>query len=293
MKRLALGRGLEALIPTGGVSVDDTAVSAAGGINAIVEIPLDKIRPNQFQPRTVFDPARLAELAESIKERGVIQPILVRPADNGYEIIVGERRFRAVEKLGWSAVPALILEEADNEMVMEMALIENIQREDLNPIEEAAAYYRLITECNITQSDLAARIGKDRSSVANSVRLLSLPKKIQEMLMDGRISSGHARALLAVPADSDRIELAEKIISENLSVRDLEKLVYTDKPQKKPRKERLRSAQLSSIEESLKRKLGTKVILSQKRKGGRIVIEYYSVDELNRLLELFGVLENF
>ena len=161
MKRVALGKGLESLIPGASLSEEEIAQ----GNRRVVEIPLKEIRPNRFQPRQTFDAARLAELVESIKESGLIQPLVVRKSDDAYELIVGERRLRAIEKLSWESAPALILDSVSNEKVMEMALIENIQREDLNPVEEANSYYRLITECNISQADLAARVGKDRSSV--------------------------------------------------------------------------------------------------------------------------------
>ena len=184
------------------------------------------------------------------------------------------------------------MDSASNETIMELALIENIQREDLNPIEEANAYHSLMTECNISQAHLAAKVGKDRSSVANSIRLLSLPEKVQELLTDGKISTGHARAILAIDGQSEKISLAERCAADGLSVRELERIVYSQRPKRKVRKSSLKSPQMESIEESLKRKFATKVSIRQKRKGGRIVIDYYSVDELNRLLELFGVMDN-
>ena len=292
MKRLALGRGLEALIPDTSAG-DEKDVTIDTSTTVVYDIPLEKIRTGPFQPRRAFDPAGLAELAESIKERGMIQPIVVRAVNDSYELIAGERRLRAAEKLGWESIPSLVLDAADNEAVMEIALIENLQREDLNPVEEATAYNRLMTECSLSQAEVAAKVGKDRSSVANSLRLLSLPEKIQGMLVDGSITSGHARALLAVAGDSDKINLALKVLNEDLSVRQLEKIVYRNERIGKTRKPKTRSAQITSIEESLKRKLGTRVVITQKRKGGKITIEYYSDDELNRLLEFFGVMEGF
>jgi ParB family chromosome partitioning protein len=291
MKRIALGKGLEALIP--GAASTESVTSDGKLSRSVIDLPLERIKPNPFQPRQVFDPARLAELVESIKESGLIQPLVVRKMGEEYELVVGERRLKAIEKLEWPTAPSLIIDSASNETVMEMALIENIQREDLNPIEEANAYYRLITECNISQADVAARVGKDRSSVANSIRLLSLPDRVKEFLINGKLSAGHARALLAIDNDAEKVALAEKFIAEGLPVRELEKIAYADKPRRKSKKEILKSAQVESIEESLKRKFATKVSINQKRKGGRIVIEYYSDDELNRLLEMFGVLENF
>jgi ParB family transcriptional regulator, chromosome partitioning protein len=286
MKRV-LGRGLEALIPSAGD--EDTVASETSGLNLIRDIPLGSIKPSPFQPRITFDNVKLYELAQSIEARGVIQPIVVRTVGDKYELIVGERRLRAMEMLGRSTVPAIICEAVSNEEAMELTLIENIQREDLNPVEEAQAYYHLITDCNLSQADVATKIGKERSSVANAIRLLSLPQEILEMISEKKLSAGHARALLALPTDPDRIALANRAIIEDLSVRDLEKIVYTDKTTKKAGRAKIRSPQVLSIEESLKRQLGTKVMLTQRRKGGRITIEYYSNDELERLLQLLGV----
>lgn len=289
MKRIALGKGLESLIP--GASISDEEI--AQGNRRIVEIPLRELKPSPFQPRQAFDPARLAELVESIKESGLIQPLVVRKSGDAYELIVGERRLKAIEKLNWETAPALVIDEISNEKVMEMALIENIQRENLNPVEEANAYYRLITECNISQADVAARVGKDRSSVANSIRLLALPEKVKNFIIEGKLSAGHARAILAIEGESERIALAERSAAEKLSVRELEKIVYSEKPPRKKKKTEPQPPQVQSIEESLKRKFATKVSLNQKRKGGKIIFEYYSNDELNRLLEMFGVMESY
>jgi ParB family transcriptional regulator, chromosome partitioning protein len=286
MKRV-LGKGLGALIP--GASQDDIELASGIGPNSIQEIPIDKVKPSPFQPRATFDDTRLSELAQSIGARGIIQPIVVRTVDGHYELIVGERRLRAVEMLGRTTIPAVIYNTISNEEAMELALIENIQREDLNPIEEANAYYRLMTECNLAQVDVAARVGKERSSVANSIRLLSLPSEIQALLSDGKLSAGHARALLAMTGEAEKIALAEKAVAHGMSVRDLEKIVYADKPQKRAARTKLRSAQVMALEEELIRKLGTKVFLAQRRKGGRITIEYYSNEELERLLGLFGI----
>jgi ParB family chromosome partitioning protein len=292
MKRLALGRGLEALIPDASAA-EEKDVTIDTSSSKLHAIPLERINPGPFQPRHTFDPAGLAELAESIKERGMIQPIVVRAVDGAFELVAGERRLRAVERLGWESIPSLVLDNVDNEAVMEIALIENLQREDLNPIEEASAFQRLMSECSLSQAEVAARVGKDRSSVANSLRLLSLPEKIQGMLIEGSITSGHARALLAVAGDSEKISLATKVSREDLSVRQLEKIVYKEGRAGRIRKPKARPAEIAAIEESLKRKLGTKVIITRKRKGGKITIEYYSDDELNRLLEFFGVVEGF
>lgn len=293
MKRPALGRGLDALIPGAAAAREMNVSAAESGRKFITEIPIDKIAANPNQPRQHFDPVRLAELAESIKEQGVIQPIVVRPIDDSYEIIAGERRLMAVKKLGWSAIPSIVYESTDNETAMELALIENLQREDLNPMEEAGAYHRLMTECSLSQADVALKVGKDRSSVANSLRLLSLSQEIQGLIVKGEITAGHARALLALPLAAEREALARRAAREGLSVRELEKIVYSERSSRKARQPKTKSPQILSIEESLKRKLATRVLITHKRKGGRITIEYYSTDELNRLLEFFGVLENF
>jgi ParB family chromosome partitioning protein len=286
MKRV-LGRGLEALIPS--AADDEQVIQETGGMNLIRDIPLKSIKPSPFQPRINFDSVKLQELAQSIEARGVIQPIMVRDTGDNYELIVGERRLRAVEMLGRATIPAMICETASNEDAMELTLIENIQRADLNPVEEARAYYRLMTECNLAQAEVAAKVGKERSSVANSIRLLSLPQDVLDLVSEGKLSAGHARALLAIPIDAEKSALARKVVAQEMSVRDLEKIVYADKNSKKTSRVRHRSVQVASIEEDLKRQLGTKVFLIQRKKGGRIIIEYYSNDELERLLILLGV----
>lgn len=287
MKRV-LGKGLEALIPTADTGEPKSAVETSTSTNDIHEIPIAKVKPSPFQPRVTFDPARLSELAQSISTRGVIQPIAVRARDGGYELIVGERRLRAMELLGRTMIPAIVYDILSNEEAMELTLIENIQRENLNPIEEASAYHRLLTEFNLSQADLAARVGKERSSISNAIRLLSLPSEIQELISGGKISAGHARALLTLATDSEKITMAQRVVAQEMSVRDLEKLVYADKPTRRTSRIRLRSAQVQALEEELKKKLGTKVMLTQRKKGGRITIEYYSNDELERLLAFFG-----
>jgi len=293
MKRPALGRGLDALIPGAAASQENDIAVTSADKRTIVDIPIEKITANSGQPRQHFDQIKLAELAESIKEQGIIQPIVVRPMGDKFEIIAGERRYKAIEKLGWTTIPSIVYESTDNETAMELALIENLQREDLNPIEEASAFNRLMSECSLTQADVALKVGKDRSSVANSLRLLSLSEGIQQMIVNGELSAGHARTLLAVPLTSERETLARRTVKEGMSVRELEKLVYSEKPVRKTRQMKPKSPQIVSIEESLKRKLATRVSISHRRKGGKITIEEDSTDELNRLLEFFGVLENY
>ena len=292
MKRSALGKGIEALIPGAGARGDVSNVTELASPNVIHELPVDKIKASPFQPRLVFDSGKLAELAQSISERGVIQPVVVRATDDGFELIVGERRLRAAESLGRTTIPAIIIDSVSNEEAMELTLIENIQRADLNPIEEATAYQRLMTECNMAQAEVATRVGINRSSVANAVRLLSLPEKILDMIAQGRLSAGHARALLALDTNSEKIALAEKVVAHELSVRQLEALVYINKSPKKKALNRQRPVEIVSLEENLKRKLGTKVLIDQRKKGGRILIEYYSNDELERLLAILGIVEN-
>jgi ParB family chromosome partitioning protein len=235
----------------------------------------------------------IEELARSIEARGVIQPIVVRVINDSYELIVGERRLRAVESLGRTTIPAVIHEGASNEEAMELTLIENIQREDLNAIEEAQAYYRLMKDCNLSAPEVASKVGKDRSTVANAVRLLTLPEEIVKMIYAGQLSAGHARTLLAVPDDNEKIALAQKVSLGMLSVRELERAVYSERPDKRPKapekRVRIRPIEIIALEEKLKRTLGTKVQLKHKGRGGRIIVEYYSNDELDRLLAIFGV----
>jgi len=290
MKRV-LGKGLEALIPGAGASDDKRVVTEIAGLNVIREIPLAKIKPSPFQPRLKFDEAGLAELARSIEVRGVIQPVVVRTFDDGYQLIVGERRLRAVEKLGRPTIPAVVYDIISNEEAMELTLIENIQREDLNPVEEAKAYYRLMTECNLSAAEVAGKVGKERSTVANAVRLLTLPEEIVQMIYAGSLSAGHARTLLAVANDNEKIALAKKVIAGMLSVRDLERAVYADKRIKRVHghKTKIHSVDIIAVEDLLRRKLGTKVEIRPGRKGGKIYIEYYSNEELERLLEILGL----
>jgi ParB family chromosome partitioning protein len=277
MQKQALGKGLGALIPdlTG---LDDKERKALG----ISEIELDKIIPNEYQPRKVFNDEKLKELASSIKEQGVIQPVIVHRAGNGYQLIAGERRWRASRLAGLKTIPALVKEATKREF-LEMALIENIQREDLNPLEAAEAYKRLQDEFKLTQEDLAKRVGKERSTVTNFLRLLSLPREVKQDLATGALSMGHAKALLSLDRVHAQIQAAAAIVKNGLSVREAEALASRLKnpPKEKPRQ----SHELKSVEEKLKKALGTKVSIAAKAKGGRIVIEYYSNDELDRILE--------
>ena len=264
-------------------------------IEKVVEKPVEQklklslIEPNQSQPRKKFDEEGLKELADSIKTYGVLQPLIVQKKKDHYEIIAGERRWRAAKMAGITEVPVLI-REYDRQQSMEVALIENVQRADLNPIEEAQAYQRLIQEFHLTQEEIAARVSKNRATITNSMRLLKLDERVQEMLSDGRISSGHARAILGVENGEQQFQLANKIVQEVLSVRDVEKLVkMMNRPEKKKKEEKGPDIQLiyRQLEEKLKSIMGTKVTINRKdRNKGRIEIEYYSQEELERIIEL-------
>jgi ParB family chromosome partitioning protein len=282
MKRVALGRGLDALIPSG----------VAGSQREISEIEVAKISANPDQPRKHFDDNKIVELAQSIAEKGLIQPIVVRQSGDAYELVIGERRLRAVQYLKLEQIPAIIYDQISKRETMEMALIENIQREDLNPIEEAGAFRVLLQEYGLSQEDLASRVGRDRSSIANSLRLLTLPEKVRHFVIGKRLSAGAARVILAVPGEKEKVELAEKAIREGYSVRELEKIVYGEGRKRLARRAIVKSPHLLSIEERLKRLLQTKVAITPKKKGGRIVIDYFGNDGLTRILEKLNLLES-
>ncbi len=276
-----LGKGLEALISSTNALEDAK--------NSIMEVRINEVEPNIQQPRKVFDQEKLEALAESIKEHGIVQPIIVHSEASHYKIVAGERRWRAAKLAGLKTIPVIIKDITSRE-VMEIALIENLQREDLNPIEEAEAFQRLIDEYSITQEDVAKVVGKSRAAVANSVRLLSLTDEIKTMITDGRLTSGHARALVTI-ADSDRqIELANIIIEKNLNVRESEKLAGEEnKSNKKKEKHKVitkESIELSGLEEKLRIVYGTKINLVNGREKGKIVFEVYSKDEFDRIIEM-------
>lgn len=279
MQKVALGKGLGALIPdlTG---LDENEKKALG----IMNIELDKIIPNEYQPRKSFDEARLNELAQSIKEQGVIQPIIVHSAGSGYELIAGERRWRAAKIAGLKTIPAIVKEASKREL-LEMALIENIQREDLNPLEAAEAYKRLQDEFKLTQEDLAKRVGKERSTITNFLRLLSLPREVKQELVSGGLSMGHAKAILSLERVRDQVQAASIIVKKGLSVREAEALAARLKSGVKEKKTKRLSHELKAVEERLKKALGTKVSIASRSKGGKIVIEYYSADELDRIID--------
>ena len=285
MKRVALGRGLDALIPGAEPIIEKE------DRKDIFDIEIARIRPNPYQPRRIFNEIKIAELAESIKQKGLIQPLVLRRFGDDYEIVVGERRFRAALTLGLEKIPAIVYEEVSKQEMMELALVENIQRESLNPMEEAEAYRILIQECGITQTDVADRVGKDRSSIANTLRLLGLPEKVRQMVADESLSEGHARVILAAPGEKEKIELAMKAVREALSVRDLERLVYGQPHKSRHSSKRNLSAELAAIEEAFKKKLRTKVTLKPLAKGGRITIEYFDDDSLSRILDELSIFD--
>ena len=280
-KRPALGKGLSALIP----EVPDVRPDATP-----TEVDVDRISPNEHQPRHRFEDARLDELAQSIKSNGMIQPIIVRKTADGYRIIAGERRWRAAQRAGLTRVPVVVKEVAAGRdaQVLEMALIENIQREDLNPIDEAAAYEKLSTEFNMTQEEIAAAVGKDRSSVANHMRLLKLPEEVRAEVAGGRLSMGHARALLGVIDESGQRQVAREVIARNLSVRETEAMVKrVGQLAHEPKRNAPAGPDVHTraAEDKLRLVLGTRVRINRKGKGGRIEIDFASEDELQRIYE--------
>jgi len=278
-KRMALGKGLGALLPEFG----------QGESKALLYCGIEEIIPNPSQPRKHFDESKLQELAESIREKGILEPLLVRRTDQGYELIVGERRWRAAQKAGLREVPVLVKEVGGRD-AFEISLIENLQREDLNPIEEAEAFKHLIEEFNISQDDLSKRIGKDRTTITNTLRLLKLPLEVRNQLLQNRITSGHARALLSLENKEKQKELCALIIKKGLSVREAERLAkqWAAKSQKATPSVKRRGdweSQLHSLEDSLRKCLGTKVHITQKGNRGKIEIEYFSHEELERIVE--------
>lgn len=295
-KKSVLGRGLNALIPKNSrmeVNVRDGSIGHDTGETGIIaNIDIAKIKPNPFQPRIDFDQESLSELTRSIQEKGVIQPITVRRIDTGYQIISGERRLRATQAAHLRQIPAYIIAVETDEEMLELALIENIQREYLNSMEIANAYQRLIDECHMTQDEIAKRVGKDRSTVTNFIRLLKLPMKIQDGLRKDKISMGHARALIALPNERVQLRLYERIIDGGLSVRKVEDIVRAaQQPKKKSghhKEYNGASASIQSMEEKLRQALGTKVKVKAKGPGrGEIIVEYYSLDDFDRLMDLF------
>jgi len=276
-RRRALGKGLSALLP-----VPETVPRAGEGPGA--EMAIDRLDPNPFQPRSAWDPARLAELAASIRESGIVQPILVRPVGERFQIIAGERRWRAARQLGLATVPVVVRAVAD-ERLLELALVENIQRQELTPLEEAQAFQRLQEEFGLTQEDVARRVGRDRSTVANTLRLLRLPRELRELLSAGRLDAGHARALLALDRAEDQVALGREVARKGLSVREVEREVAHRRAPPRARPSRRPDANTRAAEERLRAALGTRVQISRRGKGGTLRISFASEAELNRLFE--------
>jgi ParB family chromosome partitioning protein len=283
--RKVLGRGLEALIPA------PAAVEAPQPGEKVMEVPVDSIGANPFQPRKRFDDERLKELSESIKTDGVLQPVVVRRKGGGYELIMGERRLQAARMAGVPKIPVVVRDVRDAD-VLRLAIVENIQREDLNAIEEAQAYRRLIAEFGISQGDVASLVGKDKSSVANTLRLLSLPEEVQRMVEDGTITGGHARALLSLPTQKEQLALAKKVAAQNMSVRQVEAVVGLARTRKgtRGRPPKQKPAYLLDLEKAFTAHFGTHVSIDEKRGGkGRITIEFYSYEDFERLASLMQV----
>ncbi len=291
VRKNALGKGLDSLIPDNTKPEREKKVKV---VEKVVEKPteirlkINQIEPNREQPRKNFDDEALQELADSIRQFGVLQPLIVQPRDDYYELIAGERRWRAAKLAGLKEVPVVIRDMTEQERV-EISLIENIQRENLNPIEEAAAYKRLLTEFHLKQEEVAERVSKSRTAVTNSMRLLKLDERVQKMVVDEMLTSGHARALLAIEDGDLQFQTATRIFNEKLNVRDVEKLVKKigkEKPAKKERDSQA-TAVFQDLEEKMKAALGTKVSISRKSgQKGKIEIEYYSMEELERLIEI-------
>lgn len=272
-----LGKGLAELIDT-----------TTQSVSSFVTLRTDQIRAGRFQPRTSVDETALEELKASIKRQGVIEPVIVRPIAHGtYELVAGERRLRATQALGIKEIPAIIKTLSDKE-ALEFSLIENIQRENLNPLEEAKGYARLLDEFGYTQEDIASAVGKDRATIANMLRLLTLPEEIRQSLGQGTITMGHAKALLGIDERAKQLEVHRQTLKAGLSVRQVEALASALTPARRRRARRI-DPQLKGLEDELRRVLGTKVNLFSRTKGGRIVIEYFTAEDLTRILQALGV----
>ncbi len=303
-KRKPLGRGLNSLLgpiiqpdetPVIGLSTESTesnSIVKQDLRERISHLSVDEIKANPYQPRTTWNDKELTELSESIKANGVIQPILVRKADGGYEVIAGERRLRASQQAGLTEIPAIIRDASDEDM-LELAIVENIHRSDLNAIERALAYQRFISSFTLTQSEAAERLGENRSVIANYLRLLDLPSEIKQMLIDEQLSMGHARAILALPTDDLRKKLANRAMAGRLSVREVERLVrkHLEGNSEQKKVEKQKSPHIIDLEGRLRDSLGTKVQIDVRKQGqrGKIVIDFYSLDEFDRLTERLGL----
>ena len=285
MQRKALGRGLEALIPpAAGVGLAEPREAAAR------EIPIEDIAPNPFQPRSSFDDEGLRELADSIRATGVLQPVLLRRSPGGgFQLVAGERRLRAARAAGLEAVPAVVREVSDREM-MELSLVENIQRENLNPIEEAKAFHALSERAGLTHDQISERVGKQRASITNSLRLLALPAEVQDMVSRETLTAGHARALLALTSSGDQLTAARYVAAKGFSVRRTEAFIRRRLRRQHTRPRTARAAWLGEWETKLQRRFGTQVRIQPGRKGGTVEFDYYSQEDLERLFEAWGAL---
>ncbi len=285
MKTKRLGKGLGALIPDQPESLEDVDRSN----DQLLEVNVGEVKPNPYQPRINFDERALAELKDSIREKGLIQPITVRRVNSHFELIAGERRLRAAIEIGLEKVPAYIMKVETKEEMLELAIVENVQRERLDPIEQANAYQRLIKECKLTQDEIAQKIGKDRSTITNMLRLLRLPTVIQKSVAAGEVTIGHARTLLVLEDTEDQIQIWKKLLKNDFSVRKLERVVkeLSEEKSTKSVKSRKKSIHILKIEEKLRDIFGTKVNLRTKKEGGSIDIDFYSPEDLNRILEIF------
>ena len=288
MPAKSLGRGIGALIPV----IDEPSDSKP----EIAELLVDSISSNPHQPRHDFDPVALEELAASINENGIVQPITVRKKDGKFELIAGERRLRAVKLINMRTIPAYVMSVENDGSLLQLALIENIQREDLNPVDVALAYRELVETHGLTHGEIADRVGKDRSTVANFLRLLGLPDEIKESVRKGEISQGHARALLPIQESAEMLALYRKIIKDGLSVRQVEDIIKGG-IKETPKSIRIKtssakSPQLKAIESELMMKFGTKVRIKEKGSGGEVIVEYYSNEDLDRLITLIGQLDS-
>jgi ParB family chromosome partitioning protein len=281
--RRRLGRGLEALL--------GPSVAEARADGSLAMVPMGSIRPNPYQPRHVFDETALEELKESLRTAGLLQPIIVRPNGDGFELIAGERRWRAAERLGWKEIGAVV-REVDDRTLLTLALVENLQRDALSPIDEAKGYQRLVNEFNVSQNELGEMVGRERSTVANALRLLKLPEDIQDLVHAQKLSTGHARALLQLKDEMEMSRLGQQSVEQSLSVRELEALVRGDRaPQRRVRKlpgePRIsQGPDVRRVEDALRKRLKTDVFVTPRGKGGKVTISFYSNDDLARLLHI-------
>jgi len=276
-KKRGLGRGLDALIET-----------APEKPQPVRTLPIDSLKPNRFQPRTQFADAALEELAESIRAQGIVQPLVVTPEGDGWAIIAGERRWRAARKVGLESVPVVVREVADDRELLELALVENLQRSDLNPVEEAEAYAALQEKFGLSHEAVATRVGKARTTVTNALRLLRLPEEVRDLLREGQLTAGQARPLLGMESADEQVLLAERAVREGLSARDLERLAAAPKELQKPKKKTDRPVEVHTVaaEEKLTRRLQTRVEIKRQGKGGHVRIHFHSEEELMRLYDV-------